>query len=600
MLKFGSAFSENVSVTQKRWQLPKSPIRGWGARVTILHTLLIFFFFLLFVRLFHLTIVQGNENRSLSQENRVRTAIIHAPRGIFYDRRGVALVTNIDAFRVTGPCKTHEICRTKLQTQEEWQKSGINPESVFLEKDYFRQYQYPLELSHVLGYLGEISDTEARNLLYTYQDYHTGDRLGRMGLEAVFEKKLRGIDGKELIEINSQNNRVRSLGKIDATGGQNLYLSLDADLQKAAYEALMGQSGAVVVSKPKTGEILALVSSPSFDPNVFHAGISQADYESLVKNSERPLFDRAVSGVYPPGSTFKLIAAIAGLESGTIDKNTQIDDTGILRIGDFSFANWYFTQYGKTEGQVDILKAIARSNDIYFYNVGERVGIPKIAEWGRKFGIGQKTGVELTGEAEGLMPDIDYQRKVHKTDWFLGDTYHIAIGQGDLQTTPLQVNRWTNAIASGGTLCDFTLLKQTLTNSQPRCKNLGIKKENLDLVVEGMRRACSKGDDTTYQGTGYPLFDFSVTHEVLTGSSGSGEIRKIPVACKTGTSEFGDPEGKTHALFTAFAPVPIKSSPDTMSGDPEIVVTVLVEKGGEGSTVAGPIAKKIFEEWFKR
>ncbi len=598
-LKLGKAFSDNVILERvRRRGNPGLLLRGWGGRITLLHTVLLISFFALAIRLFHLTVVQGNENRNLSEENRTRSITLHAPRGRILDRQGKPFTNNIAAFRVTGPCQKKESCTIKTVPVDDWKKTGQPINSVFLEKDFLRQYTYPYEAAHVVGYLGEISEEEINNPLYVYQNYLIGDRIGRQGLEAVFEKKLRGVDGHELIEVDSQNNRIRMLGKIDPVPGTDITLSLDTGLQMAAYEALGENPGAVVVSKPNTGEILALVSTPSFNPNKFHTGMSSDEYAQLLKSSDKPLFDRAVSGVYPPGSTFKIVSAAAGLSSGIITRNTIIEDTGVLKVGDFSFANWFFTQYGKTEGPVDIIKAIARSNDIYFYKLGETVGIVRLAQWGKKFGIGQKTGVELINEAEGLMPDPDYKQEVKNEDWYLGDSYHVAIGQGDLQTTPLQVNRWTNVIASSGNLCSFSILKAS--SAKPKCENLGLKKEVLATIAEGMRRACHKGDDATYSGTGYPLFDFSVAHEEFAGDAGKNITRRVPIACKTGTAEIGDPENKTHAWFTAFAPLPNQKGENTISGDPEIVVTVLVEKGGEGSTVAAPIAKKVLEEWFKR
>lgn len=599
LLHLEKIFADHVSVGKRRLNINQPNLRGWGARNTLLNLLLVVFFFLLSVRLFHLTVVDGPANRELSEDNRIKTITIHAPRGIFYDRRGETLVKNIPAFRLTGPCEPHAACPTRFILESEWEKSGLSKKSVYLEKDFFREYVLPNETAHVLGYLSEISEAELANPLYTYQDYLVGDRLGRTGLEAVFENKMRGTNGKELIEINAAHDRIRTLGKIDPLPGIDIHLSLDADLQKIAFESLGENPGAVVVTQPKSGEILALISTPSFNTNKLHAGLTASEYENLLKSVDRPMFNRALSGVYPPGSIFKIVSAIAGLESKSVSKSTLIEDIGILRVGEFSFSNWYFTQYGGTEGSVDIVKAIARSNDIYFYKLGEATGIAEIAAWGKRFGIGAKTSIELFGEAEGVMPDEEYQKKVRGTPWYLGDSYHIAIGQGDLQTTPLQVNRWTNAIASGGVLCPFTLLKSD-ENKKAQCVDLGIKKENLDLVIEGMRRACYRGEESEYQGTGWPLFDFTVYKEELTGESGKSEVRKVPVACKTGTAEFGDPNDKTHAWFTAFAPLPNQTGEFVISGEPEIVVTVLLEKGGEGSTNAGPIAKKILEEWFKR
>lgn len=613
----GKAFSDNLILSKKRAVNARRQLTGWGARLTLLYVILISAFFLLGVRLFHLTWIKGAENRALSEENRIRTVTIHAPRGIFYDRKGVPLVKNLESYRITGPCRRNVPCPPRLVTYEELSQSQQSKESIFLEKDFLREYIYPYEMAHVLGYLGEISESEITNPLYSYQDYLVGDRVGRTGLEAISEKNLRGIDGRELIEVDALNLKKRTLGRVDPVAGADITLSIDINLQRVAFEAMGENPGAVVVTRPKTGEILVLVSTPGFNSNKFHKGLTDTEYTGLLSSKDQPLINRAISQVYPPGSTFKLVSAVAALESGQMTKTTTVEDTGILRVGDFSFGNWYFLQYGKTEGAVDILKALARSNDIYFYKLGETVGVDEITRWGRTFRIGTKTGIDLGGEAEGVIPDRDWKKKVRGEDWYLGDTYHLVIGQGDLVVTPLQVNAWTSAIAAGGVFCKPTLLKTFAfvkvstfvgtTADKQNCHDLKIKKDTIETITEGMRRACYQGEDVPYQGTGWPFFDFKVTKETLGEQEGKGEIRSIPVACKTGTAEFGDPDNKTHAWFTAFAPLPdsgnqaVKLDQGTViRGEPEIVVTVLVEKGGEGSSVAAPIAKKIMEEWFKR
>ncbi len=606
MFKFGKAFTDNISRFRPRKRMIETKkLRGWGVRLTSFYILLLIFSFLLLVRLFHLTVVKGKENRELSDGNRIRTRVIHGPRGIIYDRYGKPLVENILGFRLTGDCGK-DVCTREFINETQWKKTNMGSQPFYYERGYLRQYLYPKLLAHTLGYLGEISAAELENPYYIYQDYLMGDWVGRMGLEKNFEKKLRGVDGKELIEVDAQNRIVRTLGKVDPISGSDLYLSLDLQLQRIAYEAMGEYEGAVVVTRPLTGEVLALVSTPSFNPNIFGQSNSDIEVTKLLQSPDRPLFNRAVSGVYPPGSIFKPIVAVAGLETGKITKQTQYEDTGILRIGEFSFSNWYFTQYGGTEGWLNIVKAIARSNDIFFYKLGAVVGINDIAIWGKKFGIGKITGIELPNEAEGLMPDPVWRKQTTGADWYLGDDYHIAIGQGELQTTPLQVNAWTNAIASKGKLCPLTLFRsdKTKSGSAGTCTNLNLKESTVDVIWEGMLAACSNAKDLPYQGTGWPLFDFTVNKEIFSGGVGQMETKKIPLACKTGTAEFGDPQNRTHAWFTAFGPLPadkVRSlDTETVTGDPEIAVTVLVEKGGEGSSVAAPVAKKIFEEWFKR
>jgi penicillin-binding protein 2 len=330
-----------------------------------------------------------------------------------------------------------------------------------------------------------------------------------------------------------------------------------------AFEALEDRPGAVVATEPKNGQVLVLISSPSFNPN-------DITPENLT-DVTLPFFNRAVGGVYPPGSTFKIVTAVAGLEEGKIDKNTTFTDLGEIRVGDYSYKNWYFTQYGKTEGTINLVRAIKRSTDTFFYKVGEWVGPTRLANWAQSFGLGKKSGIDLPGEVGGLVPSPEW--KEEKGDrWFLGNTYHFAIGQGDILTTPLQVNVMTSVIANGGKLCQPTIAQNTsdggpkgLLRGEINCQDLKLKAETLSLVKEGMKEACSPG------GTAFPFFDFSPQ-----------------VACKTGTAEFGDLAGKTHAWLTSFSPV----------DNPQIVVTALVEKGGEGSYVAAPVVKKVMEAWF--
>ena len=551
-MKFGSAFSENVTAQRKRerWSARGGP--GWwsGSGRFLLFTLLFLsIMFILFLRLFDVTVVNGHYYRVLADANRTRELIRHAPRGILFDRTGKPLVENIPS------------------------EQGFR---------YLRSYLYPGSTAHVVGYINELTSFELSNEFYELRGYGLGDQVGRVGAEDVFEEQLRGRDGKELVEVDALGNILRTIGRDPELPGEPVTLSVDANLSQVVEQAFpKDKKGAVIVTKPSSGEILAMYSSPSFYPNAFTTGMSESSYQAIVTSPDMPLLNRVIGGVYPPGSTFKLVTALAALEENVITSSTLIEDTGVITIGQFSFPNWYYRQYGKTEGMVDLVKALQRSNDSYFYKIGEWLGITKLARWAKAVGIGTPLGIELPGEVGGLMPNPGWKNDHFQTpqdlearsnEWYLGDTYHVSIGQGYLLTTPLQVNAWTNVIASGGKLCRPTIKK--VESGPPAggrkvesCKDLKIKKETIDLITEGMKKTCEPG------GTGWPLFGF-----------------KVPVACKTGTAEFGDPQNKTHAWFTAFAPI----------ADPEITVTVLVEEEGEGSDVAAPIAKKIFEEWFSR
>lgn len=547
-MKFGSAFSENVTSERKRERWFSKGEPGWwsgSGRFLLFTIFFLLIMFILFLRLFDLSVVNGHQYRALSDSNRTRELIRHAPRGILYDRTGKPLVENVPKEQGFG---------------------------------YLRRYLYPESTAHVVGYVNELSPEELAKEYYQLRGYGLGDQVGRVGAEDVFEEQLRGRDGKELVEVDAAGNILRTIGRNPELAGQSVQLSIDATLSEVVKNAFpVGKKGAVIVSKPTTGEILAMYSSPSYSPNGFTVGMSQHEYDALIANPDQPMFNRAISGVYPPGSTFKIVTSIAGLEEGAVKPDTMVEDTGVITIGPYSFPNWFFLQYGKTDGIVDIVKAITRSNDIFFYKVGEWLGITKLASWARTIGIGRPLGIELAGEASGLMPDPAWKNLQFQTpsdlearnnEWYLGDTYHVAIGQGYLLTTPLQDNAWTNVIANGGILCRPTIKKvESGKGKAGNCKDLNIKKETIDLIRKGMEGACAPG------GTGWVLFGF-----------------KIPVACKTGTAEFGEATGKPHAWFTAFAP----------SESPEISVTVLVEESGEGSDIAAPVAKKVFEEWFNR
>lgn len=610
-MKFGSAFSDSVTgggTADKRLFRGVSPSWWSGSgRFLLFTSFLVLVLFALLWRLFDLTVVQGHTYRALADGNRTRVLIRHAARGLLLDRTGKPLVANIPSYRLIRPCESgsqEKECTTRISQKEGDQllRDGLALGN-FLEVDYERTYLHPEATAHVVGYINELSEEELHDDYFSLRGYGPGDRVGRVGAEEVFEERLRGRNGKELVEVDAAGKILRVLGSEAPVSGENITLSLDIGLSERARQAFpQNQKGAIVVSKPETGEILALFSSPSYDPSRFAKGMTAVEYDALVNNPDKPMFDRAIGGVYPPGSTFKIVTALAGLEDGIIKKDTVVEDVGVITIGQFTFPNWYFKQYGKTDGIVDIVKAFQRSNDIFFYKAGEWIGITKLSAWGRKVGIGKPLGIELSGEASGLMPDPAWKETAFRTpedlearsnEWYLGDTYHVAIGQGYLLTTPLQVNAWTSVVANGGMLCRPTIKKVTTGRGQgAACTDLHIHKETIDLVTRGMQEACAPG------GTGWPLFDFSLP------ASASAERTFVPVSCKTGTAEFGDPENKTHAWFTTFAPIPERFGDSTgqkrISGEPEIAVTVLLEGAGEGSDKAAPVAKELLAQWFSR
>lgn len=538
------------------------------------------------IKLSALQISQGKYYRNLSDNNRIKTVIIHAPRGTIFDRNGKPLTYNVPGYREIASGKTH------LLSQEEavplLAKGKKN-----LEIDSLRQYPYKEVSAHLLGYIGQISSRQLRDT--RYPDYLLGDLIGQMGIEAQYEQDLRGINGRQLLEVDNLGKTERLLGEEDPIPGKNIRLTVDIDIQKAAFEAMEKvKKGAVIVAEPK-GEVLALVSKPSFDPNLFTLGLrykvgSESGYtklEDVLSDTQgQPLLNRAVSGEYPPGSTFKIVVASAGLKDKIIDENYTVEDTGVIRIGEFSFANWYFTGYGKTEGDVNVVKAIKRSNDIFFYKLAEKIGADRISSAANLFGVGSPLGLDLAGEALGLVPTPQWKEKVIGEGWFLGDTYHLGIGQGYLLSTPLQVNSWAQIIANGGILYRPHLLKDA---DEFKLRSNFLDKKTVDLVRRGVVESCAPG------GVAWPLFELRIKNQelridgrnYLKVASGSADLRQVAVACKTGTAEHASGK-EPHAWITLFAP----------AFDPEIVVTVLAEDSGEGSNVAAPIAKKILEAYF--
>jgi len=560
----------------------------------LLPVCIVFFSLIIVGKLFLLQIVQGSYYRNISDSNRLRTKLIHAPRGIIFDRNGKPLVFNSPGFReeVNG--------EIKLLSQQE-ALSLIAKNDPKLEVDNLRNYPFKEIAAHTIGYIGQITKEDL--LLPEFKNYNPGELIGKMGIEKQYESDLKGTDGKILVEVDATGRKLQTLGQTDPIPGKNITITLDIDLQQKVFEAMKDvQKGAAIVTSPH-GEILSLISKPSFDPNFFTLGanyssLGESTYTSvsqiLSDNQNQPLLNRTIAGMYPPGSTFKLVTAAAGLETRTIDEKYTVDDTGILKVGDFSFANWYYTQYGKTEGTVDIVKAIKRSNDIFFYKVGEALGVDALSNTAKKFGSGQKLGIDLPEEAKGLVPTKEWKKKAIGENWYLGDDYHYGIGQGYLLTTPLQVNSWTQAIANRGSLYQPHLLQ----NQEVKIKNREfLSEKTVSLIREGMLEACSPG------GVAWPLFKFKIKNEKLiidgknflensdaTTSGAIGDYREVAIACKTGTAQHGGENTEPHAWITLFAP----------AFNPQVIITVLAEDSGEGANVAAPIAKKILEAWFEK
>ncbi len=589
------------------------------SRIAFYTAALVVIFLVLFGRLIVLQIVQGEHFKMLADQNRLRVQEIIAPRGIVYDAFGKPLVENIPSFElVVTPADLPKDYEQSVKALS--QLIGFEAESVLssifkkglksyepisiiqnLPKDYallfeakasqfpgfaiehnpIRQYKDPLVFSHLLGYTGKITDEE---LAREKSDYAHNDYIGKTGIEAEYEKYLRGVSGKKQVEVDAKGNLKSLHGQIDPEPGDSLILNIDSDLQRELYKNIVAHNGnkkaAAIALDPQSGKVLALVSLPGFDNNLFAQGISQQEYLKLTTDPKKPLFNRAISGTYPPGSTIKPVIASAALQEGVVDENTVIYDNGDLVYGGFHFRGWKETGLGP----MTLRTAIAMSSDIYFYTVGggqaalniAGLGPERLAKYDKLFGMGSALGIDLPSEASGLVADPDWKKNHFSTKemqiWYPGDTYHVSIGQGDMLATPLQVAMWTSVVANGGTLYRPYILdrvtdaenKVVFQKNPEVIRSAFIDPKNIEIVREGMHL-------TVTQGTARSL-----------------SVLPITAAGKTGTAQFDSANpAATHAWFTAFAPYE----------NPKIVITVLIEAGGEGSAAASPVVKETLLWW---
>ncbi len=432
-------------------------------------------------------------------------------------------------------------------------------------------------LSHILGYTGKISLFELENL---EGDYLSIDYLGKSGLEKVWESELRGKNGLKSYEVDAYGRKGKLIDQKPATDGYNLQLSLDLHLQSKVEEILQAwldylnlKKASIIIKNPQNGEILAMVSLPAYNNNDFSSGIDYDKYQNLINNPNQPLFNRSIGGEFPAGSTIKPIFSAAALEEGVISENTSFLSTGGIRIGQWFFPDWLSGGHGRT----DVRKAIADSVNTFYYYIGggyqdfEGLGLNNLVKYSHLFGLGEKTGIDLTGEASGLVPTREWMQEVKQERWYIGNTYHFSIGQGDVSVTPLQMLNATSAIANGGTLYQPHFVTQIRDSNDKIVKDLEkeiirqdfISDYNLEVVRQGMRQA--------------------VTH----GSARRLSLLDVDVAGKTGTAQWSS-QRNPHAWFSGFSPF----------DDPEIAFIILVEEGREGSEVSVPIAFDILNWYF--
>ncbi len=578
----------------------------FGGRIKVLSWLCVLVVAVLIGRAGYLQIYDGEYYAALAEGNRIRIIPSMAPRGTFYDRNGNLLVQNRPGFTVsllplTAPISDDVITRlselVKVPVPKIKEKiaahSGFDPirikadvtpdivtiieeqknnyPGVVIEVQPIRDYTNKQEAAHTYGYVSEINDMELEKL--KDQGYKSGDIIGKFGLEKVYDKELRGENGGQQVEVDVSGKPVQIIGRKDPIPGDDLYLTIDEGLQTAAEKAVDEQlklihanAAAAVAMNPQTGEILAIVSRPAFDPNLFAHGISTKDWNALNKNPYHPMDNKAITGEYPPGSTFKIVTGTAALTEGVVSPEELINDTG---------RHWIIPK-GNAEGEalglINFRQAMAHSDNVYFYEMGNRLGIDRLEKYARMFGLGKTTGIDLPYEASGLVANRKYKElNFEDGEWYLSETFDAAIGQGFNLVTPLQAAMLMGEIAADGKRFRPHVVQRivgpdgkTVKEFKPELlSTLDVTPSVLKLVQDGLH-------DVTKYGT----------------AASSFQGFNIDIAGKTGTAE--NPHGRDHGWFVAYGPF----------DNPTIVVAVIVEQGGFGSQSAVPIGRKILEAAF--
>ena len=573
----------------------------------------------LLARLYFLQVVQYDYHSTLSENNRVHVQPIPPTRGLIFDRNGVVIADNRPSFSLSMTRERSGDWRQALDVIvevlqltpedralfEKRMKQGRRPfepvpilfelseeqiariavnqfrlPGVEVVAQLVRHYPQGAHFAHSVGYVGRINEKELKTL--DPVNYSGTHHIGKTGIERFYEAELHGQVGYEEVETNARGRVLRVLKRTDPIPGKDIVLSLDIKLQEAAEEALAGRRGAVVALNPMTGEVLAMVSQPSFDPNLFVTGISFKAYAELRDSIDRPLFNRILRGQYPPGSTIKPAVAIAGLDSGVITPSSRVYDPGYYQLPnyDHKYRNW--NRSG--DGYVDMDTAIMRSNDTYFYDLAHKLGIDRLSTYMNQFGIGQKVSLDMFEESAGLMPSREWKRATRRQAWFPGETLILGIGQGYMQSTPLQLAQATALIASKGKWIRPHLAK-TIEGEPPVDPNpmpdiVLRDPSNWARVSHGMQQVVHGARGTArVAGVG--------AQYMIAGKSGTAQVVAIKQGEKYDRSKVQE-RHRDHALFVGFAP----------ANNPQIAVSVMIENGEAGSRVASPEVRKVMDAWL--
>ncbi len=501
-----------------------------------------------------------------------------------FDRADTGLFLEETTFKSARPFVPVKVARNigrdKLAVVE---SHALNLPGVVVDIVPVREYIYGEMVAHLLGYVGEISPSELDR--DTSASYRADDVVGKYGIEKHLDDVLKGKSGGEQVEVDAAGRRLNVLGNIDPVSGHTIVLNIDSDLQKVCWDAFKERAGTVVVMEPHTGAVLAMVSRPSFDPNLFNRGISEQRWKELTEDPRCPLQNRAISGQYPPGSTYKLFVAAAALEEGLITKDTETWCNGTYPMGNRTFRCWK----KRGHGTVDLHRAIVESCDVYFYHLGDLLGVDTLAKYAQAFGFGSGTGVSLPGEKSGLVPTREWKLRRFGEPWQRGETTSLAIGQGFALATPLQLLRAYCALANGGTLYKPWLVKrietadgQTIQEFPPEVEGVvPVSRKNLDIL-----RYALWGVVNEPHGTGGAL---KRKEQDVCGKTGTAQVISLPDDDEEEQKGEIPYRFRDHALFVCFAPYT----------DPEVAVMVVVEHGGHGGSAAAPVARRVIDGYFR-
>jgi penicillin-binding protein 2 len=577
-------------------------------------------FFMIFIRLWSLQVIKGSDLRRLSENNCIRLRENPADRGMLLDRKGRILAHNRPSYEVylvpedlkVNPGVVIEVGRllnippeeiqermktqkrrapfkpVKIKSDIDWhelallESNRVHLPGLIVDVRPRRAYDYGELASHLIGYLGEIDENELKQAKEA--PYRMGALIGKYGVEYRWEEDLRGVDGGRQIEVDALGREIRPLGTVEPFPGNNLFLTIDLDLQKTAEEAYQDKNGALIAMDPKTGRILAMVSKPSFEPDIFARNILQEEWDSLVENPHHPLQNKGIQGQYPAGSVFKIVTAIAGLESGMITPSTQFNCAGAFHYGNRDFRCWKEGGHGA----ISLHRAIVESCDVYFYQVGLKVGVDLIAHYANEFGLGRVIGISLPHERPGTVPSSSWKKKRFGVPWYSGETLSFSVGQGYLNATPLQLLMLISGVANGG--------KQYLPQVVERVENIygnklkeyppvelgraNVSEKTLQIIQEALRGAVNDP-----HGTGWTCLLKEVK---VAGKTGTAQVVRLPENFKKGDMNRMPQKFRDHAWFVAYAPFE----------DPKISIAVLVEHGGFGASAAAPIAKKVIAKYL--